>query len=159
MKTALTALALALISTSSLAATSFEDYAQVTNVSPNYVDTNQRQTVCEDVDVYTPGDNSSPIGSVIGGVAGGLLGNQVGKGNGRTTATAAGAVIGAFTGNNLGSSNGSASTRRQCHTVNNIVNQQSGYAVTFNYNGHVFTSILPRDPGPQVRLSIAFVAR
>ena len=141
-------------------AASFEDDATVTSVTPVYREVNQRQNVCEDVQVYNQGSGGSTAGTVIGGIAGGLLGNQVGGGNGRTAATAVGAVVGAMTGNNLGSSNNSGvSTRQQCHVVDNVVTEQTGYTVTYDYAGRTFTSQVARDPGPNMRVSVAVVPR
>lgn len=141
-------------------AASFDDYATVTSLTPAYREVNQRQNVCEDVQVYNQGSGGSTTGTVIGGIAGGLLGNQVGGGNGRTAATAIGAVVGAMTGNNLGASNnGGVSTRQQCHVVNNVVNEQAGYTVTYEYAGRTFTSRMAHDPGPSMRVSVAVVPR
>jgi uncharacterized protein YcfJ len=160
MKSKIIAAALVGMSFASISsAATYSDEGTVTSIQPNFKEVNQRQQVCEDVEVYNQGNGGSTTGTVIGGVAGGLLGNQVGGGNGRVAATALGAVIGAMTGNNLGGNNNGTSTRQQCHTVNNTVTEQNGYLVTYQYGGHTFTSPVLRNPGSSISLAISVQPR
>ena len=62
----------------------FEDYAKVTNVTPQYEKVNLPRKEC--FSEYVPERehrHGSLAGPLIGGIAGGILGAQVGKGTGR----------------------------------------------------------------------------
>jgi uncharacterized protein YcfJ len=101
-------------------------------------------------------------GSIIGGIAGGILGNQVGGGNGRTAATAAGAIVGAITGDRMENNNNNVVTQQpvqHCRTVDNWQTRTNGYAVTYEYQGRTYTSIMPYDPGGRVRLRVSIAPR
>lgn len=139
----------------------YEDTAEVTQVSINTRDVTRNQRVCEDVMVESRGQGQNVMGTVIGGVAGGILGNQVGKGNGRTVSTAAGAVIGSVVGNNLAnnSNQNAMQTRSQCHNVRDVVTEQNGYLVTYEYQGRSFQAVYPRDPGRTVRVNVSVSPR
>jgi uncharacterized protein YcfJ len=102
-------------------------------------------------------------GSIIGGIAGGLLGNQVGGGSGRTVATAAGAITGAIVGDRMENSNNNGAVTeqpvRQCRTVDNWQTRTNGYAVTYEYNGHTYTNVMPYDPGDRLRVRVSVAPR
>jgi uncharacterized protein YcfJ len=46
---------------------------------------------------------------------------------------------------------------RQCRTVDHWYTRTNGYAVTYEYRGHRYTTIVPYDPGDRlkVRVSVA----
>jgi uncharacterized protein YcfJ len=140
----------------------FEDYARVRDVTPEYENVNVPRQECYSEVVpqtnYRPGN--SIIGPLIGGVAGGLIGSRVGEGNGRVAAAAAGAAVGALVGNHLSNRDRyeAVSERevRRCRTVDNWESRVAGYRVAYEYQGRAYTTILPYDPGQRlpVRVSV-----
>ena len=154
----------------SAGATGFDDYARVVSVTPQVERFNYPQQECrtEYVQTQAARQERGVSGSIIGGVAGGILGNQVGGGNGRTVATAAGAIVGAIVGdrienNHAGGTGTYTQTQpvRQCYTVDNWQSRTTGYAVTYEYRGHTYTSVMPYDPGQRlpVRVSVTPVTQ
>jgi uncharacterized protein YcfJ len=81
----------------------------------------------------------------------------VGGGNGRTAATAVGAIAGAIVGDRMENNNNVVSEQpvRRCRTVDNWQTRNNGYAVTYEYRGHSYTSVMPYDPGERVRLRVS----
>src|SRR5688500_10833433 len=121
---------------------SYEDWARVTRVSPQYERVNKPLKECSTEIIssepeYRREGRRSYGGAVIGGVAGGILGHQVGKGRGRDAATAAGAVIGAIVGDRLGNDpyrrvhydEPEEREIKRCRLVDNWENQIVGYQV------------------------------
>lgn len=104
---------------------------------------------------------SVPIGTIVGGVAGGVLGHQIGSGRGNTVATIAGAVGGAAIGNSIDNANRSTvvtqGTRQveRCYDTSRTRDVIRGYNVVYRYDGREFSTQLPYDPGPQLRVSVA----
>lgn len=145
-------------------AADFEDTALVVSVSPQYeqVNTPQQRCTTEYVSVQRDGQRSMG-GSIVGGIAGGLLGSQIGGGSGRTAAAAVGAIAGAIAGDRIENSNqgGYVEQRpvQRCQTVDNWQTRANGYAVTYEYNGRTYTSMLPYDPGPRLRLQVSITPR
>lgn len=144
----------------------FDDYGRVLSVAPQVEQFNQPRQECrtEYVQVQRAPQQRGVGGSILGGIAGGLLGNQVGGGSGRTAATAAGAIAGAIAGDRV-ENNGQVPPPpteepvRQCRTVDHWESRTSGYAVTYEYHGRNFTSVLPYDPGERVKLHVAVTPR
>ena len=140
-------------------ATFYED-ARVKDVSPEYERIAVPRDECRSD--YVPNghyrrESGSLLGPVMGGVAGGLLGAQVGRGNGRTAAAAAGAAIGAITGDRLSRrDDGDESFRevRRCRTVDQWEKRLAGYRVAYEFHGHTYTTLLPYDPGPRLRVRV-----
>ncbi|MDB5900514.1 MAG: 17 kDa surface antigen [Ramlibacter sp.] len=145
-------------------AQAFVDNARVRSVDPQYENVQVPRNECSTQQVIEqrPGSASPNVGGIlIGGVAGALLGNQVGKGHGREAATAAGAVAGAVVGDRM--AGGYQAPPQQfardvttCRQVNDMQSRLVGYRVTYEYRGHEYTTVLPRDPGPSlpVRVSV-----
>src|SRR5262245_29163783 len=142
MKPTAIALAAALAASASIALAgggTFQDYARVKNVDPEYERVNVPRKEC--YSEYVP-DNSYDqrggkrlVGPLIGGVAGGLLGAQVGKGNGKVAAAAAGAAIGAIVGDRLSERRAAGDEYyerevRRCRVVDNWESRIVGYRVT-----------------------------
>jgi len=161
--TALTvAVALAVGATTAVAGPTFEDYARVREVTPQYDQINVPRKEC--YSEYVPGKagdrGGSLAGPVIGGVAGGLLGSRFGQGNGRVASAAAGAVVGAIVGDQLGNRDrgGEYEERevRRCRTVDHFESRLSGYRVAYEYQGRTHSTMLPYDPGARlpVRVSV-----
>ena len=145
------------------AAADFEDYARVTSVTPQVEQVNYPQQECRTEYVPVQRQTRGVGGSILGGVAGGLLGNQVGGGNGRTAATAAGAIAGAIVGDRMeNNGNGGAVEQqpvRQCRTIDNWQSRTNGYAVTYEYHGRSYTSVMPYDPGDRLRVRVSVMPR
>jgi uncharacterized protein YcfJ len=148
------------------AAADFEDYGRVVSVAPQVEQINTPRQECRTE--YAPAPQQPQErgvgGSIIGGIAGGILGNQVGGGNGRTAATAAGAIAGAIVGDRIQNNPNQPGTVEQqpvrhCRTVDNWQTRTNGYAVTYEYHGRTYTSVMPYDPGERVRLHVAVTPR
>jgi uncharacterized protein YcfJ len=151
---------------STVQAADFEDYARVVNVTPQVEQINVPRQECrtEYETVQRPQERSNS-GGIIGGIAGGLLGSQVGGGNGRIAAAAAGAITGAIVGDRVDNNGNNGQPTydsrpvRQCRTVDNWQTRTNGYAVTYEYNGRTYTSVMPYDPGSRLRLHVALTPR
>ena len=142
------------------AAPSYEDYARVTQVTPEYqrVSVPREECYSEVVPERQSHRGNSLAGTIIGGVAGGLLGAQVGHGNGRVAASATGAVIGAVVGDRLGSRGGRDEYYerevRRCRTVDTFEDRVSGYRVAYEYQGRSYVTVLPYDPGSRMPVHV-----
>lgn len=147
-------------------AADFEDYARVVNVTPQVEQVNMPRQDCRtEYETYQRPQERSNSGGIIGGIAGGLLGSQVGGGNGKIAAAAAGAITGALVGDRM-DNNGNNSQQgyesrpvRQCRTVDSWQTRTNGYAVTYEYNGRTYTSVMPYDPGSRLRLHVSLTPR
>ncbi|HEY8606668.1 MAG TPA: glycine zipper 2TM domain-containing protein [Noviherbaspirillum sp.] len=157
-KTAVVAALLACAS-GAAAAADFEDYARVVSVNPQIEQVNYPQQECRTEYVPVQRESRSMGGSIIGGIAGGILGNQVGGGSGRTVATAAGAIAGAIVGDRIDNSGQAGYAEQQavrnCRTIDNWQSRNNGYAVTYEYRGHMSTVVLPYDPGQRMRVRVS----
>lgn len=160
-KTAIAAAVLIAMGTpAAFAGPSFEDYARVTQVTPEYQRVNVPRQEC--YSEYVPERQShrgnSLAGSIIGGVTGGLLGAQVGRGNGRVAASATGAAIGAIVGDRLGARNDRDEYYerevRRCRNVDNYEDHLTGYRVAYEYQGRSYTTVLPYDPGSRLPVHV-----
>ncbi len=161
-----TLLAVTLITAAStaLADDSYDDRARVISVSPQTERINVPRQECRTEyvrDSYN-NDRSSPAGAIIGGLAGGLLGNTVGRGNGRIAAAAVGAGLGAVVGDRVGnqSNNNGYSTRpvERCYSVDNWQTVNSGYLVSYRYNGRDYTTVMDRQPGDTIPVHVGVTA-
>ncbi|MES2937181.1 MAG: glycine zipper 2TM domain-containing protein [Pseudomonadota bacterium] len=150
-------------------AETFTDSARVRSVEPQYESVQIPRNECTSQWVNDP----QPVvaaprgygGAIIGGVAGAVLGNQVGKGHGREAATAAGAIAGAVAGDRIGNANsnngavvGYQQQQREvttCRTVNEVQNRLTGYRVTYEYRGHVSTTLMRSEPGATVPVQVS----
>lgn len=143
----------------------FVDRARVQRVDPQYQVVQVPREECTSQWVNEPqsaGIGAGGLGGVlIGGVAGGLLGNQVGKGHGREAATAAGAVIGAIAGDRIANRGAQPYPQaqrevRSCRTVYEQQQQLTGYLVTYDYQGHRYSTVMREQPGATlpVRVSV-----
>ena len=145
-------------------AAEYEDFARVTNVTPQIEQVNYPQQECRTEYVPVQRQVQRGVGgSIIGGLAGGIIGNQVGGGSGKTVATAAGAIAGAIVGDRIENNDAAAVTEhqpvRQCRTVDNWQSRTNGYAVTYEYHGRTYTTIMPYDPGERMRVRVAVTPR
>lgn len=116
----------------------------------------QRQSVQED---YRDG-NRSYTGSILGGIAGGLLGSTIGKGSGRVAAAAVGAGIGAVAGDRIANRPNNVTTTRTvpvqtCYQVDHWQTVNTGYLVTYDYNGRTYTTVTNDHPGQFIDVNVA----
>lgn len=146
----------------------YSDTARVLSVTPQTERVNMPRQECRteyQQQSYSNNSERSIAGAVIGGVAGGLLGNTIGRGNGRIAATAIGAGIGAITGDRIGNNqnNNVVSTRsvpvQSCYQVDNWQTVNSGYLVTYEYNGRTYSTVTNNPPGNTVEVNVAVSPR
>ena len=131
--------------------------AKVIDVVPRVEEVNRPREECRDVYREAP-QRRSAAGAIIGGIAGGILGHQVGKGSGRAVATGVGAVTGAVVGDRLDNrdaGSGGQYQSRECRVVDNWERRTTGYAVTYEYAGRTFTSVMPYKPGRTIRVNVS----
>lgn len=103
--------------------------------------------------------NNNNGGTIIGAIAGGLLGSTVGKGNGRVAAAAVGAATGAVVGGrwNDGTRHESYPTQvERCRTIDHVRQVVEAYDVRYRFQGRVYHTRLPYDPGNWVNLNANF---
>lgn len=140
-------------------AADFEDSARVVRVTPQMQQYNQPRQECRTVMVPVAQQERSPAGAIIGGIAGGLLGNTIGRGSGRGAATAVGVVGGAVVGDQIANQNTPTVVGerpvQECRTVDGYESRAVGYEVTYTYHGQTFISVLPYDPGRNVRVRVS----
>jgi len=153
-------------------AAEFEDSARVLRVVEQTEQVNVPQRECRteyiQVQQQSQRQERGVGGAIIGGIAGGIIGNQVGGGKGRTAATAVGAVAGAIVGDRIENNNANANTGggtiteqqvQRCQMVDRWETRTNGYQVTYEYRGHEYTTILPRDPGDRIRVRVSITPR
>jgi uncharacterized protein YcfJ len=143
----------------------FEDFGQVVRVQPRVEQIRTPRQECRTDYVQVPVQQQQPRsqgGTVIGGIAGALLGSQVGSGNGKVAAAAAGAIAGGLIGDHVDNDNRpqyasgvQEQAVQKCRTVDAVETRTNGYDVTYDYRGHTYTTVMNRDPGNRVRLSVS----
>jgi uncharacterized protein YcfJ len=141
----------------------FFDRGQVVSSQPIYEEVNDPRRECWTERVGTTREvvrDRSYGGAVLGGLVGGIIGNQLGKGSGRKAATVVGATTGAIVGNNI-DNDGERYIERapereveRCRSVDNWTRKINGYNVVYRYHGHEYTTHLPYDPGPEIKLRV-----
>ena len=97
-------------------------------------------------------------GAILGAIAGGLLGSTVGKGDGRVAAAAVGAATGAVVGDrwNGGGTRYEETRPRQverCRVHDDYRQVVSGYDVRYRFQGRVYATQLPYNPGKWLTLN------
>ncbi len=137
----------------------FYDYGRVLSSTPIYEETNDPRRECwtERVEARESAGDRSYGGAIIGGLVGGILGNQMGKGNGRKAAAVVGATTGAIVGDRIDNDDARAASPREverCRSVDNWTRRVTGYDVVYRYQGHDYTTSLPYDPGPEIKLQV-----
>ena len=135
----------AVLGTMSFAASAnAQEYATITNVTPNYqtINTPTTQQVCNTVEVPVygrSGGQASTGDTLFGALIGGALGNQVGGGKGKDAATVLGAIIGADVANKRSGSNQIIGYRQEqrCNNVTSYTSQQQlkNYSIRYEWNG------------------------
>ena len=148
-------------------ADTFFDYARVRSAEPQYENITVPREECRlewDSQPQRNNYGNNYGGVVLGALAGGVVGNQVARGNGsREAATALGALVGAIAGNSIAGRNNryepAPEAPRQvnrCHAVNDVQARLTGYNVAYDYRGQTYTTLMRKNPGPnlQVRVSV-----
>lgn len=141
----------------------FRDHARVISAEPQYEQVNTPRQVCRTVTVpevrHQRGD-AGLAGPIVGGVAGGLVGSQFGRGEGRVASAAVGAIAGALLGQHLADRPADAAVVHErevqrCRYVDDWSSRLTGYHVTYEYAGHVYTTTLPYDPGRRLAVQVS----
>lgn len=115
--------------------------------------------VCETRTVQREIQGETSYGNaVLGAVVGGSIGSLFGQGDGKLLATA----IGAGAGSVLGHKNDrqGATTVEQvpvtdCKDVVSYEDRIKGYRVTYEYQGQLYETTLPRDPGSTLKIAVS----
>ena len=107
---------------------------------------------------YRAGD--SYVAPIAGAIVGGVIGNQFGGGSGKDALTVGGALLGAAIGNDVRKTPRRHTGRRyeqRCETryETDTREELSGYKVKYRYNGEVFQTRMPYDPGDTIRLRVS----
>ncbi len=98
----------------------------------------------------------SGAGAALGAVAGGAVGNALGHGSGRAVATMIGIFGGAVLGDQIEGQGATAYQNVQrCTSQTFYENRVAHYVVVYEYAGKQYTTQMPYDPGPVVKLQIA----
>lgn len=157
------ALLVTVLSVPAMAADQYSDTARVLSVTPQTERVNMPRQECRteyQQQSYSNGGDHSVAGAVIGGIAGGLLGNTIGRGNGRVAAAAVGAGVGAIAGDRIGSNQNNVNTTRSvpvqnCYQVDNWQAVNSGYLVTYEYNGRTYSTVTNNRPGNTIDVNVS----
>lgn len=159
---AVPALIAAVFATPALASDQYVDTARVISVTPQTERINTPQQECRteyQQQSYSQG-NRSITGAIIGGIAGGLLGNTVGRGSGRVAAAAVGAGVGAIAGDRIANNRPNEVVTRNvpvdvCYQVDRWQTVNTGYFVTYEYNGRTYNTVTTEHPGRYVDVNVA----
>jgi uncharacterized protein YcfJ len=137
------------------------DVARVVAVEPLVERVRYRAPVEECYDVERVDRGPDRTGATIaGGLLGAVIGHQIGSGSGRRAATVAGAVIGGAIGNNASARSDRGYDRvsyeTQCHVRDEarVEERIRAYRVTYRYHGRQYTTEMPYDPGPRLRVAV-----
>ena len=142
------------------------DFAQVISSRPivRQVAVSQPRQQCWDEQVTyrepAPVAGNNAAGAILGGIIGGVAGHQIGGGSGRAVATGIGAVVGAGLGSHAGEYRRPGAVRTgyetRCQTVDDrrYEDRVEGYDVTYRYNGGVYHTTMPYDPGNRIAVNV-----
>lgn len=142
------------------------DFAQVISSRPiiRQVAVNEPRQQCWDEQVTyrepAPVAGNNAAGAILGGIIGGVAGHQFGGGSGRAVATGIGAVVGAGLGSHAGEYRRPAAVRTgyetRCQTVDDrrFEDRVEGYDITYRYNGNVYHTTMPYDPGNRIAVNV-----
>ncbi len=144
------------------------DYARVVDVQPLVERVRYREPVQECFDVERVERRPDRVGATVaGGLLGAVIGHQFGSGSGRRAATVAGAVLGGAVGNNAaaraearddayGYDRDRVSYETQCRVRDEARYEERirAYRVTYRFHGREYTTEMPYDPGPRLRVAV-----
>lgn len=143
------------------------DYARVVDVQPLVERVRYRAPVQECFDVERGPDRTGS--TLAGGLLGAVIGHQFGSGGGRRAATVAGAVIGGAVANDAAAraeardddygydrGRGRVSYETQCRVRDEARYEERvrAYRVIYRFHGREYTTELPYDPGPRLRVAV-----
>lgn len=147
------------------------DYAQVVDVNPlmREVRVVVPRQQCFNETRYVPVnprvERPAAGQMILGGVIGAVIGHQVGNSrDARRTGTLAGAVIGTAIGHDAAQRSGGyqggelrAVDAQRCEVRDEtrVEQQIDGYEVRYRYNGRLYTTRMPYDPGQRIRVRVA----
>jgi uncharacterized protein YcfJ len=148
-----------------------QDYARVVNVDPIMtrvrVSSPTRQCWNESQTAYSNPHSSVPGATFVGTLIGGVVGHRIGHfgGGHDPVATVAGGLIGAAIGHGIGESRDAARGADSVPVERNVERCNvdyhesweehiDGYRVTYLYHGRTYTTRLPYDPGPTLRVNV-----
>jgi uncharacterized protein YcfJ len=143
------------------------EYARVVDVDPiiRRVRVSSPQQDCwnEDRPVSSGPSRTEIRSTIVGGVIGAAVGHRISQRHHDPVAVIGGSLIGAAIGNSIGVSR--AANRGEYRTVgyesvqrcqvsyrDEWAEQIDGYRVTYVYHGREYTTRLPYDPGPRIRV-------
>lgn len=155
MKNAFVPLSLALALGAVPGVGSAQEMGRVISSTPVIQQTAVPRQVCTTQAVTSSGSKSG-AGAIMGAVAGGAIGNAVGDGTGRAVATMIGLVGGALLGDRV-EGPGQPETRnvQTCSTQTFYENRTVSYNVVYEFAGKQYSTSMPHDPGPFVKLQIS----
>lgn len=164
MKLTLTAIATAavLAAGAAQAGHEFEDYAQVVEATPRYEQVNHPHKECSTETVQEYHERRSPAGAILGGLVGGVIGSQFGRGHGRLAGTGVGAITGAIVGDRIDNRDDTYVVERPvrtCRVVDDWEKRLTGYAVTYEYQGRTYHTVMPYDPGDRIPVRVSVSPR
>lgn len=147
------------------------DYAQVVDVNPlmREVRVVVPREECFSETRYVPVnarvERPAAGQMILGGLIGAVVGHQVGNSrDARRTGTVAGAVIGTAIGHDVAQRNAGyrggelravEAQRCEVREETRIEQQIDGYEVTYRYAGRMYTTRMPYEPGPRIRVRVA----
>lgn len=163
----LTAACASVIASTSEASDRYIDQGHVTSVTPRLEQVTVPRQICDTTyqEQVIQTRRPSVAGSVIGGIAGGLLGSTVGRGNGRVAMAAVGAGLGAVVGDRISQLH--ETNQRQvrmvpvetCREVADVRTIESGYDVTYQYNGREYRTVTMQHPGDTIEVDVSVLPR
>lgn len=146
----------------------FYDEARVVDVEPikRIVHVSVPERECWDEKVHYPEAHVNAADAArnvfVGGIIGGIIGHQFGSGRGKDAATLAGTLIGASIAHDRAKKSLRAvqddyvAYEQRCRIVHQQRTEErvDGYWVTYRYQGEMFRTRLPYDPGAQIRVRV-----
>ncbi len=143
---------------------SIDAMARVIKYSERYVTVRESRPTeeCREVTVSgSKGSTSSDTPELLGAIVGGALGKNISNDKDGKTGAIIGGLLGASIASDLEKKNAESKrtpsrTEVRCSTVHREVEVQriDGYDVTYEYNGHLFTSQTKTPPGNAIPVKI-----
>ena len=159
-------------------AETYTDQARVRSAEPQYENVSVPRNECSSQWITehegrnehrrrgsSSGQDRSYGGAIAGGLFGGVVGHQFGGGAGKDAATALGVVLGAMAGDQIENRDRPAqyedrpieTTQREvkrCRTVYDSQARITGYRVSYDYRGQVYTTFMRNNPGNSLPLRV-----
>lgn len=125
-----------------------QEFGTLVYKTPVYAQVNTPQNQCATRE-QTVSRAPTGAGGLVGALVGGGIGNAFGGGAGRAAATGIGVLAGALIGDRVESDATPPVTTavQECHVVNRVGYQVTGYDVVYEYKGQRYGARLNSDPG------------